>query len=390
MALTRANSKLVRFETPTRFNNSALPATTAFVKNAGLQYSNTFWVNNGQVLTTDHVGAMNHATSDNNITVTLPPANSVPNGSILCIQAFCPTLTVLKNPIDTVIVPGGSSVSCKTHGYFIFTNYGSASWTVAGTGTLSHLPEFQAKAPLASPAFSGTPTAPTPAYTDWSDKLATTGFVRDWANRLDVAHMAAINLKANINSPYFTGAPGTATPYYTDWSDRLATTAFVRDWANRLDVAHMAAINLKANNHSPYLTGAPAAPTPAASDWSDRLATTAFVRGLISGINTDPTPYFWNRSFGTNGYQVFPGGLILQWGQYNAMISKDGTVIYFPIAFPTACLSVTIGTKLVTVTDPGGIYLRYPSNTSFIAELFGTWYSTPGKNDGMYWMAVGY
>lgn len=46
---------------------------------------------------------------------------------------------------------------------------------VSGTLTVSG----QSPAPLASPAFTGTPTAPTPTVTDDSTKLATTAFVRD-------------------------------------------------------------------------------------------------------------------------------------------------------------------------------------------------------------------
>lgn len=46
---------------------------------------------------------------------------------------------------------------------------------VSGTLTVSG----QSPAPLASPAFTGTPTAPTPTVTDDSTKIATTAFVRD-------------------------------------------------------------------------------------------------------------------------------------------------------------------------------------------------------------------
>lgn len=61
-----------------------------------------------------------------------------------------------------------------------------------------------------------------------------------------------------------------------------------------------------------------------------------------------------NRSLSPNGYQRLPGGLILQWGR-----STGGTGGYntqhtqaFPIAFPTLCLSVTVGTASDRVTSP--------------------------------------
>jgi microcystin-dependent protein len=71
------------------------------------------------------------------------------------------------------------------------------------------------KAPLASPAFTGTPTAPTPTKTDDSTKIATTEYVQD--NIADYAPLA---------SPTFTGTPASTTPTTTDSTTKIATTAF--------------------------------------------------------------------------------------------------------------------------------------------------------------------
>jgi hypothetical protein len=71
-------------------------------------------------------------------------------------------------------------------------------------------------APLDSPAFTGTPTAPTPATNDVSQKLATTAFV-------------AAQGFAALNSPAFTGNPTAPTQATGNDSTRLASTAFVQD-----------------------------------------------------------------------------------------------------------------------------------------------------------------
>lgn len=71
-------------------------------------------------------------------------------------------------------------------------------------------------APLASPPFSGTPTAPTPATPDNSARLATTAYVQ--------ANLAAY---APLNSPPLTGFPTAPTQAVGDSTARLATTAFV-------------------------------------------------------------------------------------------------------------------------------------------------------------------
>lgn len=45
-----------------------------------------------------------------------------------------------------------------------------------------------------------------------------------------------------------------------------------------------------------------------------------------------------NQSLATNGYQILPGGLILQWGTTGQIVSGGNVVVTFPIAFPTAPL----------------------------------------------------
>ncbi len=81
------------------------------------------------------------------------------------------------------------------------------------------------KANIASPTFTGVPTAPTPASSDNSTKLATTAFVQ--AATAGIALQAAVDAKANINSPTFTGTPTAPTPSQGDNSTKLATTAYV-------------------------------------------------------------------------------------------------------------------------------------------------------------------
>lgn len=45
------------------------------------------------------------------------------------------------------------------------------------------------------------------------------------------------------------------------------------------------------------------------------------------------------NSLGANGYQKFPGGLILQWGSIGTVAGR--VAVTFPIAFPTACRGIT-------------------------------------------------
>jgi hypothetical protein len=94
-------------------------------------------------------------------------------------------------------------------------------------------------APLASPAFTGTPTAPTPAGGDNSTKIATTAFV---------------NAYAPLASPTFTGTPAAPTPATADNTTKIATTAYVQ--ANLAPYATTAAVAATyAPKASPAFTG---------------------------------------------------------------------------------------------------------------------------------------
>lgn len=75
--------------------------------------------------------------------------------------------------------------------------------------------DLASKAALASPAFTGTPTAPTQSAGNNSTRLATTAYAD-----------TGLALKANLASPAFTGNPTATTQSAGNNSTRLATTAY--------------------------------------------------------------------------------------------------------------------------------------------------------------------
>lgn len=86
--------------------------------------------------------------------------------------------------------------------------------------------EMILKAPLASPAFTGVPTAPTASLATNNTQLATTAFVQ--GNLASYAPLA---------SPTLTGTPTAPTASTTTDSTQIATTAHVKNWwASRCEV----------------------------------------------------------------------------------------------------------------------------------------------------------
>jgi hypothetical protein len=101
-------------------------------------------------------------------------------------------------------------------------------------------------APITSPNFAGTPSAPTPTAGDSSTKVATTAFVAT--------------------------AIGSMAPVVTQWNGRTGSVSL-----QLTDVTSVGGAPLA----SPTFTGTPAGPTPTAGDNSTRVATTAFVATAV-------------------------------------------------------------------------------------------------------------
>lgn len=123
---------------------------------------------------------------------------------------------------------------------------------------------------LDSPAFSGTPTAPTPDGADSTTKIATTAFVQG----LIAAVNSTLAAKAPLASPALTGAPTAPTPTAGDNTTKIATTAFLQ--------AALASYSLTTHNHSG--TYALAAHThPGTNGEGARTVSTAAPSGGVDG-----------------------------------------------------------------------------------------------------------
>ncbi|WP_354690898.1 hypothetical protein [Phytobacter sp. RSE-02] len=160
------------------------------------------------------------------------------------------------------------------------------------------------KANLASPALTGTPTAPTAAAGTNTTQIATTQFIQSIITALLDGAPTTLNTLNKLAS-----AIGNDPTYSANVNAALATKAPVA---------------------SPALTGTPTAPTAAAGNSSTLLATTAFVAAAL-------TAFLPKRSFaGSDFIRIpdVPGGLILQWGT-TAGTGSDGLITAtLPTTFP--------------------------------------------------------
>ena len=123
----------------------------------------------------------------------------------------------------------------------------------SGSAWINDSTLLAAKAPLASPTFTGTVSGITKTMVG----LGNVDDTADTAKPVSTAQQTAIDLKANIASPTFTG------------------TVTIPSGASISGFAPLA---------SPTFTGVPAAPTAAASTNTTQVATTAFVRAEVAAL----------------------------------------------------------------------------------------------------------
>ena len=208
--------------------------------------------------------------------------------------------------------------------YYVTVPYGATSVTNAMISVAPGAPfmpgSLSSFAPLASPTFTGTPTAPTPAATDSSSKLATTAFTHSLGffyggavGFNNTATLTAANLGQSIQFygstnftvtlPVGSSCPAGTTLSFYSFSSAVVTlsrqgTDFIYDV--NLGSANTLAINpgdtlvlmSRGNGEwdivggsialyyasNPAFFASPTGPTPAQFDNSTKFATTAFVQ----------------------------------------------------------------------------------------------------------------
>ena len=157
-------------------------------------------------------------------------------------------------------------------------------------------PEGKEK-PLVPPAveitwvrFTGIPASVTPPTTDSTTKIATTAFTKNAIAIQSAADRQAVDQTlvnyALLANPSFTGTPTAPTAAISDYTTKLATTAFVKNLVSNDIALSNQAIAQNLTNYalinSPTFTGIPAAPTVATADSSTKLATTEFTKNAIA------------------------------------------------------------------------------------------------------------
>jgi hypothetical protein len=192
---------------------------------------------------------------------------------------------------------------------------------------------------------------------------------------------SAIGTKADSNSPAFTGTPVAPTASGGTNNTQIATTAFVTGAITTAAAALGTIATQDANNVA--VTGGAingttvGAITPTTVRGTTITATTGFtgnltgnVTGDLSGNAATVTNGVYTTNFtgvnqnkSTNGFQKLPGGLVLQWGQFIAA----SQVVTFNSEFPNVCLGVIVMQQEAASTEREVVPINV-SKTGFTAR----------------------
>ena len=270
--------------------------------------------------------------------------------------AVSSTAAVFSNwrGISVSVLAAAPEVAAQTgnNGKFLTTNGSATSWAMPVTSFNTRTGAITLSSTDVTTALGYTPYN---ASTNPNNFVTTSTAVTSFNNRQGVVSLTLGDITnaggAPIASPAFTGTPTAPTQNSSSNNTSLATTAFVQTVSSSVVSNALVPYALKA---SPAFTGTPTAPTPVSSDNSTKLATTAFVQSIAKADQ---------QSLGTSGFVVLPGGLMMQWGVVSIPGMSGGATFTFPTAFPSVCVNVQ-ATRVGSLLDSETVTVTSVSTTA--------------------------
>jgi hypothetical protein len=140
------------------------------------------------------------------------------------------------------------------------------------------------KAALASPSFTGTPTAPTATAGTSNTQIATTAFVQTAITGFGAGDMAKATYDTNNNGKVDAAEAADSVPWTGVTGKPTSFTPATHSHAISQVTGLQAALDAKAGLASPALTGTPTAPTATTGTNTTQIASTAFVQAAIAAL----------------------------------------------------------------------------------------------------------
>lgn len=141
-----------------------------------------------------------------------------------------------------------------------------------------------AKAPLASPALTGTPMAPTPSQGTSTTQIATTAFVQDAIAGFGTGDMSRAVYDSDADGKVDAAELADSVPWAGVAGKPTSFTPTSHGHAVSEITGLQTALDARAPLASPEFTGTPTAPTAGVGTNTTQIATTAFVSAAIGDL----------------------------------------------------------------------------------------------------------
>ncbi|MBX9612431.1 MAG: hypothetical protein K2X51_12490 [Burkholderiales bacterium] len=228
------------------------------------------------------------------------------------------------------------------------------------------------KAALASPNFTGNPTAPTPNQFDNDSSLATTEFVRrslgSFAGGVSYAAGPVVLTAADVGCAIaFSGVSNATLP--DAQAVPLGASLFVTASGSGDVTLLRAGGNTIQRNDGVAVTSFV---VKAGTSVRLRQGNGGTSWLVVEGDGLLPYSSMFSSSIAASGYQKLPGGLIVQWQTFNSAINST-SIVTLPIAFPNNFFGtvVTIRDNVANlVTDPISSALPLTNSTFSLRSYY--------------------
>ncbi|KVQ79844.1 hypothetical protein WK05_28775 [Burkholderia ubonensis] len=242
------------------------------------------------------------------------------------------------------------------------------------------------KAPIESPVFTGAPKAPTPGQFDSSDKVAPTGFVQRALGNMQTG----ARIQSIANSVFSAShAGGSYSLEVASTTYTLPTLASVKPGATFEFLATVNAATISTSGTDKMMTGSLVSASTCVLNNGDtaRFVSDGTYWVLVGGSAALRLSLGdFGSSIGTNGYQKFPNGLIIQWGTFACGAATSGSITY-PIAFTTTALCM----QICSYNDSHGTNeIAWLTTSASIKTTLTFGAANTNSASSVRWMAIGY
>lgn len=259
------------------------------------------------------------------------------------------------------------------------------------------------KAPLASPALTGAPTAPTAAQTVNNTQIATTAFVKAAIAALVNSSPAALDTLKELADALGNDANFAAT----------MTNALAGKQPIDPTLTTLAALVGSANSF-PYFTGGDTAALATLTSFARTLLSRSDADGVLADIGLGRVAtsadiqagtvkkivdaagmkaFLPKRSFAANDFiriPDVPGGLIIQWGTVAKSTPEGVQNVIFPTPFPNFSLMAIATPSNLSGNNGIDVFSQVGAISNSDVNFYFSWVSTATPADGFRWFALGF